>query len=131
MSGISFPASVDSLPQVLSHIESFLEACRCPPKAALSIATAAEEIFVNIANYSGAPVVLLDIDCEGGVVSICFTDEGTPFDPLGHVDPDTTLDANERQIGGLGILMVKKMMDTISYERKDGTNILRMEKRFN
>ena len=63
-------------------------------------------------------------------VSVTFMDSGEPYDPLAKADPDTTLSAEERQIGGLGIYMVKKSMDEIAYEYKDGQNILTIKKRF-
>ena len=92
---------------------------------------AVEEIFVNIANYAydnepGDVWISVSTDELGATVE--FRDSGVPFDPLQKEDPDITLSAEKRPIGGLGIFMVKKNVDDISYEYRDGQNILRMKK---
>ncbi len=119
-------ATIDNLTEVSEFIDAYLEEIMCPMKAQLSIDVVVEEIYVNIAHYaypgsSGKAVIRADGTDE---VRITFIDEGIPFDPLAKADPDVTLSAEERQIGGLGIFMVKKMMDDVIYERKDGKNIL-------
>ena len=123
----------ENLDEVLSFVGKTLEAVDCPPKAAMQIDIAVEEIFVNIANYAYAPdkgnaTVLVDVEEEPLSVSITFIDHGTPYDPLAKEDPDVTLSAEEREIGGLGIFMTKQVMDDISYEYKDGRNILTLKK---
>ena len=93
----------------------------------MQIDLAVEEIFVNIAYYAYAPKVgmaVISIDISGGPVRIVFMDHGIPYDPLAREDPDITLPPEERGIGGLGIFMVKKSVDDIKYEYKDGQNIL-------
>ena len=123
----------ENLDEVMSFVAKTLDAVDCPPKAAMQIDIAVEEIFVNIANYAYAPeignaTVMVDIEEDPLTVSITFIDHGTPYDPLAKEDPDVTLSAEEREIGGLGIFMTKQVMDDISYEYKDGRNILTLKK---
>ncbi len=129
----TFPAEVDSLGDALGFVEAELEKLDCPMDAMMQISVCVEEMFVNVANYAyqGEPgEVKLSIDEEEGSVSITLTDEGVPFDPLAKEDPDITLALEDRPLGGLGILMVKKSMNEVNYERKDGKNIFRMKKNF-
>ena len=130
---LEIAADTDRLPEVLSFIEQHLEEADCPPKAQMQIAVAAEEIFVNIARYAYAPdsgkaMVRIEFSPAPAAVTITFIDHGVPFDPLAKPDPDVTLSAEERGIGGLGIFMTKKTMDDVKYEYKDGQNILKMKK---
>ena len=123
----------ENLPRVMDFVESYLEKADCPMKLRMQIGMAVEEIFVNIANYAYAPdkgnaTVRVEVSEEPVTVTIMFIDQGMPYDPLAKDDPDVTLSAEERQIGGLGIFMVKKTMDDISYEYKDGKNILNLKK---
>ena len=99
----------------------------------MQILVAVEEIFVNIASYAFVPdqgnaIVRLEFSVSPVVVTITFMDNGIPFDPLQRRDPDVTLSAEERRIGGLGIFMTKKTMDSVDYEYKNGQNILRLKK---
>ena len=125
-------AKTEKLDEVLDFIDAFLEGLDCPMKVLTQINIAAEEIFVNIAHYAygtkegGAEIV---VDVADGVAEITFIDEGTPYDPLSKPDPDVTLSAEEREIGGLGIYIVKKSMDSVSYEYSDRRNIFTMRKR--
>ena len=127
-------AVIEKLPDVLSFIEQHLEEADCPPKARVQISIAAEEIFVNIANYAYAPetgnaTVRVEMSAEPVTVTITFIDRGVPFNPLEKPDPDVTLPASERAIGGLGIYMTKKSMDDVQYEYHDGRNILKLKKK--
>ena len=99
----------------------------------MQIGLAGEEIFVNIANYAYSPqegpaTVRVQTDSEKSTVDITFIDHGVPYDPLAKQDPDVTLSAEQRAIGGLGIFMVKKSMDDVTYEYRDGHNILTIKK---
>ena len=99
----------------------------------MQIDIAVEELFVNIAHYAygdGTGTVQIQIEITAAPLSavITFSDSGVPYDPLKRTDPDVTLSAEERTVGGLGIYMVKKSMDSIDYEYKDGKNILRIKK---
>ena len=101
----------------------------------MQINIAIDEIFSNISYYAYQPntgdvTVQLEISEEPAEVTITFIDQGIPYDPFSQEEPDTTLSADERKIGGLGIFMVKKSMDDLSYEYKDGKNILKMKKAF-
>ena len=131
---LEIAAEIKKLPEVLSFIEQHLEEADCPPKAQMQIAIAAEEIFVNIAHYAYAPgtgdaTVQLELAPEPATAILTFLDSGVPFDPLAKPDPDVTLAAEDRQIGGLGIFMTKKTMDDVRYEYRDDCNILRLEKK--
>ena len=127
-------ASLEKMQEFLSFVETHLEAAECPMKTQMKIVLAAEEIFVNIASYAypsgkGNARITMRYPADGGV-EITFADSGIPFDPFLREDPDTTLSAEERKIGGLGIFMVKKSMDEVSYEYRDGQNILTIFKSF-
>lgn len=125
-------AKVENLPEVSAFIDEKLEETGCSMKAQMQIDVAVEEIFVNIASYAyggkeGLAEIFFDIDSDKKV-NITFVDSGVPYDPLKKDDPDVTLSADERQIGGLGIFMVKKTMDDMVYEYKDGKNRLTLIK---
>ena len=131
MKEIVLDAKVDNLPQVLSFVDEELEKAECSMKGQMQIDIAVEEIFVNVASYAyedkiGSCTVQVDADPATSYVTITFIDEGIPYNPLAKEDPDVTLSAEEREIGGLGIFIVKKSMDTTAYERKDDKNIFSM-----
>ena len=105
----------------------------CPGKAVMLITVALEEIFINIAHYaypndSGEVSLAIDFSSESQTMTFQITDSGIPFDPLSKPDPDITLPAEQRQIGGLGIFMMKRTMDEVSYRYEDGQNRLTMKK---
>lgn len=132
------PADHDHLNPVMDFVEKSLEDAGCPMKLQMQIMMAVEEIFVNIANYAYKPekgkahvrVEVTDLEPEGKghTASITFTDWGMHYNPLEREDPDVTLSAQERQIGGLGIFLVKNMMDDVIYDDKDGANVLTLVK---
>ncbi len=131
MKKIEVQALTSVLPDVLAFVDEQLEAADCPMKVQMQIDIAVEEIFVNIANYAYAPEVgtaEICMDVADNTAVITFKDSGTPYDPLAKADPDVTLSAEERQIGGLGIFMVKKTMDGMEYNYIDGHNILTLKK---
>ena len=118
----------------LAFIDERLEALSCPMKTQMQIDVAAEELFVNVANYAYAPqtgkvTLRFEKTQDPLAVKITFIDGGVPYDPLAKEDPDVTLSADERPIGGLGIFMVKKTMDDVQYEYKDGKNRLTVTKK--
>ncbi len=126
-------ADIDNLPQVRSFVECHLEMADCPLKSQIQIDLAVEEGFVNIANYAYAPdkgtaTVRVEVSDHPVAVTITFMDNGIPYDPLAREDPDVTLPAVEREIGGLGIFMTKKAMDNVVYEYRNGQNILTLKK---
>lgn len=132
MKRLEISAQVENLDAVTEFITSELEAADCSMKAQMQIEIAVEELFVNIAHYAYAPNVgmaVISVGIEDGSAVITFEDSGVPYDPLAKEDPDITLSAQERDIGGLGIFMVKKSMDDMRYEYRDGKNILTIVKR--
>ena len=131
----SFPADIGRLDDVIAFVEQELETLDCPAKDVASIDISLEEIFVNVAHYAypsgvGEAEITLEPTAERNGVSISISDKGQEFNPLEKPDPDITLSAEERKIGGLGIYMTKKMMNSVVYERRDNTNILTMVKYF-
>lgn len=133
MKELTLPATIENIETVIDFVNGQLEEIKCPLKAQMQIDIAIDELFGNIAHYSynpetGPATVRVEVTEDPIAVVITFIDRGVPYDPLKKEDPDITLSAEERAIGGLGIFMVKKTMDEISYEYKDGKNILRIKK---
>ncbi|MBR6089771.1 MAG: ATP-binding protein [Anaerolineaceae bacterium] len=131
---IEVDAVIASLARVGEFVESYLSEIGCPMKAIMQINIAVDEIFTNIASYAydkrtGKAAIKIGYDKEASEFWITFTDSGKPYDPMAKEDPDITLSAAEREIGGLGIFMAKKLMDEITYEYRDEKNILTMKKR--
>ena len=134
MTDKTFQAKIEVLSDVLGFVEQTLEAYECPMKIQTVVCVAIEEIFVNIARYAysgGEGDVTLGIGFEVQSRTIIFrmTDKGVPFDPLKQEDPDITLPAEKRTIGGLGIFITKKTMDSVTYAYENGKNILTMIKK--
>ena len=130
----TFPAKIEALSDVLGFVDQTLESCECPMKIQTAICVAIEEVFVNVAHYAygdgeGDMTLGIGVDTENREITFRMTDKGTPFDPLKKPDPDITLSAEERQIGGLGIFIAKKTMNTITYAYENGENILTMTKK--
>ena len=133
MKELTIDATVESIDKVTDFVNEQLEAFDCPLKAQTQIDVAIDELFSNIAHYAynpdvGPATVRIEVEEEPLSVIITFIDNGKPYDPLKKIDPDVTLSAEEREIGGLGIFLVKKTMDDVSYEYKNGQNILRIKK---
>ncbi len=133
MAEITVAADLDSLNDVLAFVDGEMERAGCSMKLMTQVDMAVEEIFVNIARYAYHPEAgEASVRCEAGgdpfQIVVGFADRGRPFNPLDRKDPDVTLDAEARQLGGLGILMAKKLMDDIQYEYRDGKNILTLRK---
>jgi anti-sigma regulatory factor (Ser/Thr protein kinase) len=123
-------AHVDNLDQVVDFINEDLEEHNCPPNLQSAIDITVEEIFVNIANYAYKPEngnVTICISTKEGFV-ISFEDTGKPYNPLERADPDFSIPINERKPGGLGIFLVKQLMDKVTYTRVDNKNLLTMTK---
>ena len=133
MKELTIEARVENLSEVLAFVDGQLEEMDCPMKTQIQIDVAVEEIFVNIASYAYVPkvgnaTISAELEPGTGTVAITFVDAGIPYDPLKKEDPDVSLPVEERQIGGLGIYMVKKSMDDMLYKYKDGQNILTIKK---
>lgn len=135
MEELTIAAKVENLPTVTEFITSSLEEKDCSIKIIMQMELVIEEIFVNVASYAYRPnigpvTISRKFDDAPPAVIITFTDSGTPFNPLEREDPDTNAGIEERKIGGLGIFLIKKNVDDIFYERKDGKNILTIKKFF-
>ena len=135
MKELTIAATVENIGTVTDFVNEHLESYDCPMKAQMQIDIAIDELFGNIAHYAynpetGDATVRVEVVEDPLSVIITFIDNGMPYDPLAQSDPDITLSAEEREIGGLGIYMVKKTMDDITYEYKDRQNILKIKKHF-
>lgn len=133
MKQLCVPAKLEQLDRVLSFITEELEGAGCAEDVKLQIMVAVEEIFVNIFSYAYPPkegdaTIRMEIAGTPPVAQIEMIDQGVPYDPLQREDPDITLSAQERGIGGLGIFMVKQTMDEVSYRYEDHSNILTIRK---
>ena len=129
-------ARVEELDAVLAFIDAELESLNCPANIQAKLDLAVEEVFVNIASYAykdvtGSAVIKFAGLEDGSGAVITFIDEGMKYNPLERPDPDVTLPAEERGIGGLGVFLVKKIADEVSYDYIGNKNILKIVKRFN
>ena len=133
MTNQTFPAKTEALPDILGFVEETLEGYGCPMKIQMAVCVAIEEVFVNVAHYAygdgeGNMNLGIGFDKENRTITFRMTDKGVPFDPLKKPDPDITLSAEEREIGGLGIFITKQTMDSVTYAYENGKNILTMIK---
>ena len=133
MKELTIEATPENVEQVIEFIDGMLEEYGCGVREQIAIDVAVDELFSNIAHYAynpetGYATVRVDVKNDPLAVEITFIDHGVPYDPMAKADPDTTLSVEDRQIGGLGILIVKKSMDAVNYEYKDGKNILTIKK---
>jgi len=132
MAEIKVLATLENLETVTDFIDMQLE--NCTIKIITQINLAVEEIFVNIVNYAydseiGHATIRCEVEGNPKRIVIDFLDEGIPYNPMINDDPDITSSAEERKIGGLGIFMVKKLVNEIEYTFKDGKNILTIKKK--
>ena len=137
MNALTIKAEVSNLSQVQQSLSEWLDSIGCAMKASLQIQMAVEEVFVNISSYAyehdqGEMTLAFEYQPESSLVKIVFKDQGVPFDPgmrLEKEESATTLKAEDRTEGGLGILMVYKLMDQVHYSYEHGHNILILEKK--
>jgi sigma-B regulation protein RsbU (phosphoserine phosphatase) len=134
MTNRTFSAKLEALSDILGFVDEMLEKYECPMKIQTAVCVAIEEIFVNVARYayengSGEVELAIDFDEQSRAITFRMADSGIPFNPLNKLDPDITLPAEEREIGGLGIFITKKTMDSIEYAYENGKNILTMIKK--
>jgi len=136
-------ATIENFDKVTAFVEEELENNGVDMNSSMQITIALEEIYVNIAHYAysktdadgnvipntGTGPMKLSLDVSSEQVLMTFEDKGIPYNPLEKADPDITLSAEEREIGGLGIYMVKQSMDDVVYEHRDGKNILTLVKK--
>ena len=133
MKDITVNATLDNLEAVQDFVREELESQGCSMKVMMQIEIAVEEIYVNIVHYAynpeiGKATIRCEVTDNPMQVIIQFLDSGVPFDPLAKEDADITLSAEDREIGGLGIFMVKQSMDEVNYEYKEGKNVLTIRK---
>lgn len=127
----NFPAGIENLHDVMGFLDSVLEEADIGGAPAFNLQLAVDEAFTNIASYAYEDEVgnvQIRISVNGEAVVISLIDSGKPFDPLKIEPPDITLGIDERKVGGLGIYLIRKMTDSVTYKRKDGQNILTMTK---
>ena len=135
MKEITVDATIDNVQTITDFVDERLEEMNCPVKAQMQIDIVIDELCSNVARYAysdrtGKVTVSVDTVDKPMKVWLTFTDEGVPYNPLAKEDPDITLSADEREIGGLGIYMVKTIMDIVSYEYKQQENIVTMIKKW-
>ena len=133
---LTVPAKDDSFLEVQAFAEDTMAEYGCPVKIRTKMMICIEEMVVNVFHYAypkdqDAENAMLTVEMwtENGILGITLIDSGIPYNPLEKEDPDITLSAEERQIGGLGIFMVKKKMDKVDYRYEDGKNIFTMSKK--
>ena len=130
---LSLPNDIEGLGNISQFLEELSEQWQLDPAFSMKLNLVLEEAFSNIVKYayqdSKAHTIDISFLKAGDTLKISLTDDGIAYDPLQRDDPDTTLPAEEREIGGLGILLIRKMMDKVSYERKENANVLSMEKK--
>ncbi|MDR2591679.1 MAG: ATP-binding protein [Chitinispirillales bacterium] len=131
MDELTIDARVGNLNMVIRFISERLEAAGCTMKQQAQMTIAAEEVFVNISRYAygqmgGGATVRVTV---GDEIVVEFEDCGKPYNPIDKKDPDITADADKREIGGLGVFMVKKLMDSVEYRRVGEKNVLTLRKK--
>ncbi len=134
MKELTIEATPENVDTVIEFVDAQLEEYGCGMKEQMAIDVAIDELFGNIAHYAYKPdvgyaTVRVDVLKDPLSVEVTFIDNGKQYAPLAKEDPDTTLSVEDRPIGGMGILIVKKSMDAVNYEYKDGKNILTIKKR--
>ena len=135
MKELTVPATIENIETVTEFVNGQLEEADCPMKTQMQFDVAIDELFSNIAHYAYAPetglaTVQVSLEKEPPAAVVTFVDSGRPYDPLAKEDPDVSLAVHDRPTGGLGIFLVKKIMDNVSYEYKEGHNILRIYKKY-
>ena len=130
----TFEAKVDRIPWLTEQVDVLLEGLDCPLKTQMQIDVAIDEWMANIASYAyeggeGEVTVRFDFQPDDRTVALTFIDSGIPYDPMAKPDPDVTLSVDKRDVGGLGIFLIKKTMDDMTYARRDGQNVLTIRKR--
>ena len=126
--GITVVPSMETVPQVADFMEAEMEKLEVSPKISMKLMIAIDEIYSNIVRYSGATEATVSIEKSNNTLKLYFKDNGKPYNPLDAKDPDITASAEDRNIGGLGVFMVKKMLDNVEYKYVDNFNILTLTK---
>jgi sigma-B regulation protein RsbU (phosphoserine phosphatase) len=129
---ITLPNDIEKVPELHDFVNNIAEDAELDPSLSMSIDLAIEEAVVNVMNYAYPQGTKGTVNIVGTIednwLQFVITDTGIPFDPTVQEDADTTLSAEDRPIGGLGIFMVRQIMDSVSYERTEGKNVLTLKK---
>ena len=133
MKELTLETTIENVDKVIEFINKELDVFGCINKTKMEVNVAADEIFANIVNYAyknkvGKATIKIELKDNPKAIVITFIDNGTPFNPLEKEDPNVSLTAEERNIGGLGIYIVKKSMDKVEYDYKDNQNIFKITK---
>ena len=133
MKELTIEAMVRNIPTVTEFVDEELDGLNCTPRIQAQINVAIDELFSNIARYAynpatGPATVRVEVEKNPLAVLVTFIDHGRRYDPLTTKEPDLSLNLLERPAGGLGVFLVRKTMDDVSYEYRDGRNILRIKK---
>jgi sigma-B regulation protein RsbU (phosphoserine phosphatase) len=130
---LTLPNDIETIPQLNEFIDTVAEEIGLDMSLTMSLNLAIEEAVVNVMEYAYPEGEQGNVDIEviadDKWLTFIISDNGIPFDPTTQKDADTTLSAEERPIGGLGIFLVRQLMDSINYQRKDGKNILTLSKK--
>lgn len=134
MKELQIASIVSNIDEVTDFINQELDEFDCPMKIKIQLDVAIDEIFSNISNYAyngkeGNVLIQTEYEKDTNMISIRFIDSGIPFNPLKHKEPDVTMSASQRQIGGLGIFLVIRTMDKVNYEHQDGKNMFTIWKK--
>ena len=129
---ITLPNDVQEVPSLAAFIEEVCEALNLDMGTTMQLNLAMEEAVVNVMNYAypegTVGDVTIEAQCDGTRLTFVITDSGKPFDPTVAAEADTTLGVDERPIGGLGIFLVRQIMDEVEYQRIEGQNVLKLHK---
>jgi anti-sigma regulatory factor (Ser/Thr protein kinase) len=127
------PGEADRLPEAFAFLHEVWSEAGLPEEQRFPFELALEEVFMNVAmhgGHEGRPAsAAIDFQRDGEELLLVVSDDGPAFDPLALATPDTSLSLEERQVGGLGVFLVREMMDEVSYARREGLNVLSMRKR--
>ena len=131
---ITLTAVPENFAAAQEHVRSFLDSASCSMRTLFELDMVVEEVFINVASYAypdstGMVSLDLTLDEEQNFLCLTFRDSGIPYDPLRKQSPDVTAPAEKRPIGGLGIFLVQKYSDSLSYEYADGENRLTIGKK--
>jgi anti-sigma regulatory factor (Ser/Thr protein kinase) len=124
---------MESVPAMMDFVEGFIK--NLPEKAVYDMKLSCEEVLLNIVSYAypdgdGQLDISWEDDTERRLLNVTFEDSGIPFNPLQKEEPDLTIPMREKKIGGLGIMLVRKLMDEVQYAYIDGKNRLTIINRY-
>jgi serine/threonine-protein kinase RsbW len=118
------------LPALLDALEAHLSEAGAPMGVASAVMIAADEVLSNVVDHGGAATVQVTAGVRDGRVTVEVVDDGVAFDPTAAAAPDTSLDVEDRDVGGLGVHLVRKLMDEVAYRREGERNRLRFSRSY-